>query len=107
MPLQKPMPSSTRGFVRAISATSWHPRHYGRFMGRPRIYDEPRIATAIRLPASLRDQLRAAATEREVSVNFLVTRAVLHCLQRLPAIDAAEPPRARAGHRRATARATS
>lgn len=46
-------------------------------MGRPRIYEEPRAATAIRLPASLRDELQAAVVERDVSVNFLVTRAVV------------------------------
>jgi hypothetical protein len=53
-------------------------------MGRPRIYDEQRVATAIRLPASLRDDLHDAATARDVSVNFLVTRAVSHYLRRLP-----------------------
>jgi len=52
-------------------------------MGRPRIYDEPRIATAIRLPASLREELHAAATERDVSVNFLVTRAISDYLGQL------------------------
>lgn len=52
-------------------------------MGRPRIYDEPRIATAIRLPASLREELHAAATERDVSVNFLVTRAISDYLRRV------------------------
>ena len=52
-------------------------------MGRPRIYDEPRVATAIRLPASLREELYAAATERDVSVNFLVTRAISDYLGRL------------------------
>jgi hypothetical protein len=83
------------------------PLHYGRSMGRPRIYDEPRVATAIRLPASLRDELQAAATERDVSVNFLVTRAVLDYLRRLPAIDPVEPLGARAYRSRAAARATS
>lgn len=72
-------------------------------MGRPRIYDEPRVATAIRLPASLRDELQAAAAERDVSVNFLVTRAVSDYLQRLPAVDPAEPLSARAARGRATA----
>jgi predicted transcriptional regulator len=53
-------------------------------MGRPRIYDEPRITTAIRLPASLRRKLQLAATRRDVSVNYLVTRAVSDYLDRLP-----------------------
>lgn len=56
-------------------------------MGRPRIYDEPRVTTAIRLPASLRGELQAAAVERDVSVNFLVTRAVLDYLSRLPSVS--------------------
>ena len=53
-------------------------------MGRPRIYDERRVATAIRLPATLRDELQEAAAARDVSVNFLVTRAVAEFLTRLP-----------------------
>lgn len=81
-------------------------RRYGRSVGRPRIYDEPRVATAIRLPASLRDELQAVAAERDVSVNFLVIRAVSDYLRRLPATDPARPRRARATRRRA-ARATS
>lgn len=53
-------------------------------MGRPKIYEEPRVATAVRLPASLRDKLRSAALERDVSVNYLVTRAVAEYLRGLP-----------------------
>ncbi len=56
-------------------------------MGRPRIYDEPRVATAIRLPVSLRDELLTAASERDVSVNLLVTRAVSDYLRRLHSPD--------------------
>ncbi|MDP9386666.1 MAG: hypothetical protein M3Q48_01750 [Actinomycetota bacterium] len=62
-------------------------------MGRPRTYDEPRVATAIRLPVSLREELQAAATERDVSVNLLVTRAVLDYLERLPPVGLDEPRR--------------
>lgn len=60
-------------------------------MGRPRIYEEPRVVTAIRLPASLRDELRTVAAERDVSVNLLVTRAVVDYLRRLP--SPSEAPR--------------
>lgn len=75
-------------------------------MGRPRIYEEPRVATAIRLPVSLRDELRAVAAERDVSVNLLVTRAVLDYLVRLPSLgDAPRGPRRAA--RRARAEAAS
>jgi hypothetical protein len=56
-------------------------------MSRPRIYDEPRVATAIRLPTSLHGELQIAATERDVSVNFLVTRAVSAFLAQLPPPD--------------------
>lgn len=56
-------------------------------MGRPRLYEERRIATAVRLPASLHKELRQIATSRDVSVNFLVTRAVADYLGRLPTPD--------------------
>ena len=53
-------------------------------MSRPKVYDEPRVATAIRLPTSLHEELQAVASERDVSVNFLVTRAVSTFLAELP-----------------------
>jgi hypothetical protein len=53
-------------------------------MSRPKIYTEPRVATAVRLPSSLHDELQTAANERDVSVNFLVTRAVSAYLAQLP-----------------------
>ena len=56
-------------------------------MGRPRLYDEPRVVTAVRLPASLRDELQRAATARDVSINHLVTRAVRDYLARLAPVD--------------------
>ena len=59
-------------------------------MARPKIYDEPRVATAVRLPVSLRDELRQVARARDVSVNLLVTRAVTDLLMRLPAEPVAE-----------------
>lgn len=42
-----------------------------------------RISTAIRLPVDLHAQLQRQAEEREVSVNYLVTRAVVHYLRQL------------------------
>lgn len=56
-------------------------------MSRTRVYDEPRVATAVRLPVSLRDRLQAVASERDVSVNLLVTRAVADYLRRLVPFD--------------------
>lgn len=58
-------------------------------MGRPRLHDEPRVTTAVRLPLSLRDELHSAALSRDVSVNYLVNRAVVEFLQTLPDPDAA------------------
>ncbi|MCB0986221.1 MAG: toxin-antitoxin system HicB family antitoxin [Microthrixaceae bacterium] len=56
-------------------------------MTRPRIYDEPRVPTAIRLPATLHQRLHAIAAERDVSANLLVTRAVESYLDHLTPLD--------------------
>ena len=53
-------------------------------MARPRTYEEPRVATAVRLPESIHRRLHAAATDRDVSANLLVIRAVSELLDRLP-----------------------
>ena len=53
-------------------------------MARPRLYDEPRIATAIRLPSDLHERLRLEALRRQVSANLLVERAIAGYLDRLP-----------------------
>jgi predicted transcriptional regulator len=58
-------------------------------MGRPRISDERRIATAIRLPESVHRKLKLAADDREVSANLIVTKAVTEYLERLPSADQA------------------
>ena len=60
-------------------------------MSRPKVYDEPRVATAIRLPTSLHEELQSAASARDVSVNFLVTRAVSTFLAQLPPAEANFP----------------
>jgi len=56
-------------------------------MARPQKYGE-RVTTAIRLPEELHEELQRAATERDVSINFLVTRAVEDYLERLIPVDA-------------------
>jgi predicted HicB family RNase H-like nuclease len=56
-------------------------------MPRPRTYDEPRVATAVRLPESVHRRLHDAATDRDVSANLLVIRAVSELLDRLPAVS--------------------
>lgn len=57
-------------------------------MGRPRVSDERRVATAVRFPESLHRRLHLAAAERAVSANLLVTKAVDEYLERLPSADA-------------------
>ena len=57
-------------------------------MARPRIYDK-RITTAVRLPEGIHERLKEAADERDVSVNYLITKALDDYLGRLvPAKDA-------------------
>ena len=56
-------------------------------MARPRTYDEERVATAIRLPVSLHSDLRRLAHARDVSVNYLITRAVEELLANDPGPD--------------------
>lgn len=52
-------------------------------MPRPKIYDEPRVTTALRLPESLHDRLRSTAYARDVSVNLLATKAIKEYLDQL------------------------
>jgi hypothetical protein len=66
-------------------------------MGRPRVSNERRIATAVRLPESIHRRLQLAAHDRDVSANLLITRAVDEYLQRLPSAEQVlTPPRRRA-----------
>jgi predicted transcriptional regulator len=45
---------------------------------------DARVATAIRLPKHLHEALRLHAEARDVSVNFLIVRAVNDFLEQLP-----------------------
>ncbi len=69
--------------MRALSACSRRKVGTVGAMARPRLYHERRVATAIRLPVALREELRAAASARNVSANLLVTRAIQEYLERL------------------------
>jgi hypothetical protein len=72
----------------------WNPEE-GRFCGcepapvdKParapkRTIKPPRTSSAVRFPDDLYDRLVAAANERDVSVNFLVSKAVEQFLDRL------------------------
>lgn len=68
-------------------------------MARPRRYSEARVATAVRLPVSVHRRLHAAAADRDVSANLLVTRAVTEFLDRLVPVDAAVAHHGRPEHR--------
>lgn len=56
--------------------------------GRPSL--GPRVATAVRLPVDLHARLDAAATERDVSINYLVVRAVQRYLAAMPPMPSEE-----------------
>ena len=62
-------------------------------MGRPRVSEERRIATAVRLPESVHRRLKRAASDRDVSANLLITKAVDDYLERLPAPERVLTPR--------------
>jgi predicted HicB family RNase H-like nuclease len=61
-------------------------------MGRPRVYSEPRVTTAVRLSAAMREDLARAAREEGVSVNQLVVRTLMEYLRRLRAGPTAGTP---------------
>lgn len=65
---------------------------YGTPMGRPPVSSEERVATAVRFPKSLHQRLHGAATDRDVSVNLLVTKAVALYLDRLPGLETVLEP---------------
>jgi len=61
-------------------------------MGRPRLYQEPRVTTAVRLSAAMREQLQEAAREEGVSVNQLVVRTLTDYLRRVRADHSGATP---------------
>lgn len=56
-------------------------------MARSSTASPPRVVTAVRLSPELHAELQAQAEERDVSVNFLINRAVEHYLRRLGPAD--------------------
>lgn len=58
-------------------------------MSRPREYGA-RVATQVRLEPDLHQRLHEAAEDRDVSVNWLVTKALGHFLDRLIPADEIE-----------------
>jgi len=57
------------------------------YMARPKVYEGKRVTTAVRVPEELHSRLAEAAAEREMSVNYLVVRAVENYLDRLIPAD--------------------
>ena len=55
--------------------------------GRPREYDEYRVIKTVRVSPQLDDRLKAAARERDVSVNLLINAALEDYLERLLPIE--------------------
>jgi hypothetical protein len=51
-------------------------------MARPREYDD-RISTGMRLPRDLHARLTEEAADRDLSVNWMVTKAIAEFLDRL------------------------
>lgn len=58
-------------------------------MARPRLYEENRVTTAVRLPEALHQRLQEAARQRDVSVNLLVVKAIERHLDQLVPLDQA------------------
>jgi predicted HicB family RNase H-like nuclease len=56
-------------------------------MARPKTYTEDRVTTAVRLPETIHQELQQAAADRDLSVNYLVTRAVAEFLGKLIPAD--------------------
>lgn len=71
----------------ALSTTSPGRAAYLCAMARPRTYEEPRLATAIRLPALLHLRLRLRARARQISATLLVEQAMADFLANFPSLQ--------------------
>jgi len=50
-------------------------------VGRPKLYEGDRVTTAVRITPELHDQFRELADKRDVSVNYLITKAMQRYLE--------------------------
>ena len=73
-------------------------------MPRPRVYDEPRVATAVRLPKQLHERVQREAEERQVSVNYIVVRAIERYLDCMVPVAELQLERDERTHREGSAR---
>jgi hypothetical protein len=76
-------PGRSEQFLRAVSHCPSQPIVSVTEVARPRIYDQPRVTTAVRLTPAMRDQLHKAAVDRGVSVNQLVVEAMSEYLRKV------------------------
>jgi len=82
-------PCEPLGLVRklaCIRSQEWRTRSCGR-MGRPKIYEEKRITTAVRIPEGLHAELKAAARDRALGMNALAVLAMQDYLRRLVRVE--------------------
>lgn len=56
-------------------------------MARPKVHHEDRVTTAFRLPKDLHARLHDAATDRDLSANFLAVKALEEFLDNLVPAD--------------------
>ncbi len=80
-----------RALARALSTTLSEVIGSVPAVPRPKISNEPRVPTAVRLPESVHRRLHEAAAEREVSANRLVVNAVSRYLDTLPPVEDVAP----------------
>jgi predicted HicB family RNase H-like nuclease len=60
-------------------------------MARPKLYDEERVQTNVRIPKSLHERLAEEAHSREIGVNLLIVNAITEYLDNLPPIPLPRP----------------
>ena len=86
--------TTTSGLLRATTITfklesTTMPAPRSRFapMARPKVHQEPRVTTALRVPRDLHERLKLAAEERQVAVNLLAVKALEDYLDRLIPVE--------------------
>ncbi len=85
-----PGPGALRGDDRLLAAARTIHQFRARSLYAPamsRRKASTRVSTAIRLPVEMHAELQRQASQRDVSVNFLVNRAVDHYLRELGPAD--------------------
>ena len=81
------LPRATTITFKLESTTT--PAQRSRFtpMARPKVHQEPRVTTALRVPRDLHERLKLAAEERQVAANLLAVKALEDYLDRLIPVE--------------------